>query len=349
MDVVKEKSDPILLWGIAGASLGMELGKCLHLGGYRNIVGCDISPVAYGHFSEIFQSTHLLDQRSVAESLEGILRKAAPKFVLAGGDQVARIIANYKEQFSAYGCQICANTEEVVALASDKYQVMMALRHAGFKIPETQLVHDATGVDGFPLPAVLKPRFDSGGSRGVVVVSTPSDLKAKCEEIAKSGVPYIVQQYISDQNGEYTIGVLSQTDGRVAGSILLHRTFHNMLSVHERTDHFLISSGSSQGIFERNESLQKQAEAMAQCIGSKGPLNIQARVYAGDLMIFEINPRFSASTFLRTLSGVNEADLYIRHLASGADIQYPQWNEGIALRTFGEVFVPRNQVPPDVF
>jgi carbamoyl-phosphate synthase large subunit len=338
------RSDPVLVWGIAGASLGTEIAKALAAAGYRNIIGCDISTTAFGHFSNLFRSTHPINRESIRESLTQILTEVRPTFILAGGDQVSRIIANYHELLSEHGCRICGNAQNVVELASDKYRVMVQLKEAGFHGPETRLLETDTNFDSFPLPAVLKPRFDSGGSRGVFVVSSREELKSRIVSILQADVEYILQEYVAADEGEYTIGVLSQTDGFVAGSILLQRTFQNMLSVHEQTDRFLISSGASQGTFKHVTTLQSQAEAMAAALGSTGPLNIQARVRQGNLMLFEINPRFSASTYLRTLSGVNELDLYIQHLESGRQIEYPAWKDGLALRTFAEVFVDATEI-----
>lgn len=343
------RSEPVLVWGIGGASLGMEIAKCLSAAGYQQIIGCDISPFAFGHFSDVFQSTHVLDRQSMQDSLAQVLRETRPRFILSGGDEVTRIISGFREQFATSGCHICGNADNVVELACDKYAVIAELQRSGFDVPETRLLKDVASIKDFPLPAVLKPQFDSGGSRGVFVVSSRSELEARSASILDQDVSYIVQEYISDTEGEYTIGVLSNTDRTVAGSILMRRTFQNMLSVHERTEDFLISSGSSQGAFKHDEDLQSQAEAMAAAIGSTGPLNIQARLHRGRLALFEINPRFSASTYLRTLSGVNEVDLYVQHLASCRNIKYPNWREGLALRTFGEVFVENGRLPKHVF
>ena len=52
----------ILIAGIAGASLGTEIAKCLrHAGGYE-IFGCDISPYAYGHYDPNFENTFLVER-----------------------------------------------------------------------------------------------------------------------------------------------------------------------------------------------------------------------------------------------------------------------------------------------
>lgn len=338
------KSEPILVWGIAGASLGMEIAKCLRLAGFRNIVGCDISPAAFGHFSDIFSKTFVIDRLNPGESLVRLLECCRPRFVLAGGDQVARILSSFADLFSEHHCQICGNSNAVTQLSSDKYRVIVRLQEAGFEVPLTHLVDDNLSVSVISLPAVFKPRFDSGGSRGVYVVCSQDEIESRVTSVMASSIPYVVQEYLPESHGEYTVGVLSETGGRVSGSILLRRTFQSMLSVHERANQFLISSGSSQGYFEHNATLQAEAEAIATAVGSTGPLNIQARVRNGKLATFEINARFSASTYLRALSGVNEVSLYIKHLFDDANIDYPRWIEGLALRSFSEVFVEKKDL-----
>jgi len=339
------RSGSILVWGIAGASLGMEIAKSLSLAGYHSIIGCDISPLAYGHYSEIFQATYTLDQNSLEASFNRVLKETKPNFVLPGGDQVARLIGTLGNIFDVSHCHVVGNDPSVVESTSDKFRVIERLKELGFPVPETRLLESLASVADFPLPAVLKPRFDSGGSRGVFVVSKTQELQDRAEVLLEQGVPYVLQAYLSEAAGEYTIGVLSCTDRSTAGSIVMQRTFQNLLSVHDRGANYLISSGSSQGIFRRDRNLQRQAEAIASAIESTGPLNIQGRVVGDTLFPFEINPRFSASTYLRALSGVNEVDLYLQHLISGEAIHYPMWRQGLALRSFAEVFVDSESDP----
>jgi carbamoyl-phosphate synthase large subunit len=54
--------------------------------------------------------------------------------------------------------------------------------------------------------------------------------------------------------------------------------------------------------------------SIAEKLGSTGPLNFQGRMHNGKFYIFEINPRFSGTSFMRAMSGFNEADLWIKNL-----------------------------------
>jgi carbamoyl-phosphate synthase large subunit len=106
----------------------------------------------------------------------------------------------------------------------------------------------------------------------------------------------------------------------------------------------LISSGNSQGLIVHFPAIQATAEAIARRAGSEGPFNIQGRVRDGEFIPFEINPRFSASTYLRALAGFNEIDVYLRHLVGEAALSPPTIRPGYYLRSFSEVYVPQNRV-----
>jgi carbamoyl-phosphate synthase large subunit len=97
------------------------------------------------------------------------------------------------------------------------------------------------------------------------------------------------------------------------GAIALKRPLSAKLSIAIRGDDFLISSGYSRGHIGPYEEICSTASAIAEAVGSRGPLNIQGRIDAdGCFVPFELNPRFSASTYLRTLAGFNEVDHFIK-------------------------------------
>jgi len=55
---------------------------------------------------------------------------------------------------------------------------------------------------------------------------------------------------------------------------------------------------------------------------------------------FEINPRFSGTTYIRALAGVNEPDLFIKKYLLNQEIPLmPRPNPGIILRGLEEVFI----------
>jgi carbamoyl-phosphate synthase large subunit len=333
----------VLSWGIAGASLGMEIAKSLAKDGGFDVRGADISPQAFGHFADCFTKSYVLNHDTCESDACKILADENIDFLVAGGDIVARICAGIEEDLKAASARYVGNNEATVKTCSDKYSCFELLARKGIPCPQTQLlseidIHGASTI----YPLIIKPRIDSGGSRGINIFYNTDDLASFASQHSDDASSWVCQEYLKDSDNELTIGVLSQTNGSAAGAILLRRTFQNMLSVHDRSQDHLISSGSSQGEFYRDSIAEEAAMRIANTVGSTGPLNIQCRLKDGMIMPFEINPRFSASTYLRTLAGVNEVALYLNHLISSRDIAYPEPTEGLALRSFAECFVPRS-------
>lgn len=332
----------VLIWGIAGASLGMEIAKSLAMDGSFEVRGADINPYAFGHFTDCFTKTYVLNQDTCERDVCKILADDKIDFLIAGGDIVAKICTEIEEDLKAVGTRYVGNNEATVKTCSDKYSCFELLASKGIPCPQTQLLSEID-IYGAPTiyPIIVKPRIDSGGSRGIKFFHDADDLASFASQHRHDNSSWVCQEYLKDSGNELTIGVLSQTNGSAAGAILLRRTFRNMLSVQDRSQDHLISSGSSQGEFYQDCAAEEAALRIADAVGSTGPLNIQCRAKDGVIMPFEINARFSASTYLRTLAGVNEVALYLNHLISNNDIFYPRMTEGLALRSFTECFVPR--------
>jgi carbamoyl-phosphate synthase large subunit len=106
----------------------------------------------------------------------------------------------------------------------------------------------------------------------------------------------------------------------------------------------MISSGYSQGRIDDFPEIRATAERISQAIQSRGPLNIQGRLRNGHLVPFEINARFSASTFLRALAGFNEVDIYLQFIINGARNKPAALRPGYYLRSLNEVFVAADKV-----
>ena len=103
-----------------------------------------------------------------------------------------------------------------------------------------------------------------------------------------------------------------------------------------------VSSGISQGEIGEFRELRNACEELAVELDSRGPLNIQCRWWRDELIVFEINPRFSGTTMLRALAGFNEPDLLIRQAVLGEEIERGfEYEHGVVLRGLSEVFFRR--------
>jgi carbamoyl-phosphate synthase large subunit len=335
---------PILVAGIGGASLGTEAIKCLELAGYYRIYGCDISPLAYGHFQEGVEKTYLVDREQYTDAVIDICRKHQIKMIIPGGEEPMSLLGQHAGDLKAEGIFLSGNSPDVIAKCSNKMMLFEHLKELGISIPLTRSVRNVEDFDDFPCPCVIKPATGTGGSRFVFLASNRSEAKLYLRYVLENCDTAVLQEYITLDEGEFTIGILSLPNGKIFSSVALKRLFHAKLSVMAKTNVGLISSGYSQGLIDEFPELCQQAEKIADAIESKGPINIQARVRNGVLLPFEINPRFSASTYLRALAGLNEIDIFSQYLLFGTLPPRPDIRPGYYLRSLTEIVVGKEMV-----
>lgn len=333
----------ILIAGIAGASLGTEIAKCLrHAGGYE-IIGCDISPIAYGHYNSNFDSTFLVNREQYIDDLLTLCQGKRIECIIPGGDEPAVLISRNEKRFAEIGIRVCHNNAVLVDRLSHKGRCFEILSAIDVATPLTATVSNSDDLYRIPLPCIVKPATGSGGSSFVFFARNYVEAELYCAYLRNNKRIPVAQEYIPHTRGEFTVGVISRPDGSCAGAIALKRSFNSKLSVAMQGEGFVISSGYSQGQIEEFPEICAIASQIAERLGSTGPLNIQGRVTAdGKFVPFEINARFSASTFLRTLAGFNEVDFYTRLTLGQTPQSELRVRPGWYLRTLSE-----SAVPPD--
>jgi carbamoyl-phosphate synthase large subunit len=338
---LKNERPRILIAGIGGASLGTEILKCLRLAGGYEVFGCDVSAYAFGHYGQGFESTSVVRRESYVDDLIALCERLSIDCVVPGGDEPARLVAEAAVLFREANVRVATNDLSLVASMSDKAECFRILGELGFTIPVTRVIREPEELQTFPMPCIVKPAVGSGGSVFVFFARDIGEASLYCSYLTSNGRTPIVQQYLSESRGEFTVGVLSLPDKRCAGAIALKRMFNSKLSVATKGSGFLISSGYSQGEIAKFPEICATAVDIATRLGSIGPLNIQGRINErGELVPFEINPRFSASTYLRALAGFNEVDHYLRAVLAHEAPQPLAIRPGLYLRSLTEVAVP---------
>lgn len=345
-DCMKQRSR-ILVAGIGGASLGAEVFKCLRRAEAYTIFGCDISELAFGHFMEGFEKTFRVRRDHYIEDILALCRENHIQALVPGGEEPMVLISESADKFAAIHVKIACNSPDVVAVCSNKAFLFDRLKDKGIPIPQTVTVHDASVLSGtsFPVPCVVKPAEGTGGSALVFLAGTREEAIVYAEFILRQRSTVLFQEYLPEDEGEYTVGVLSYPSGRHVGTIAMRRWFHTKLSVATRTRYGLISSGYSQGLIDEFPEVCRQATGIADILGNAGPMNIQGRFVKGRFYPFEINPRFSASTYLRAMAGYNEIHLFLQYLLFDTVVPPSPIRYGYYLRSFDEVAVPKEDVP----
>lgn len=334
----------VLIAGIGGASLGTEIFKSLRQAGKYSIFGTDISSYAFGLYQEGFTRTYVVDQEDYVQNLIRICLKERIDAVIPGGEEPLKLCNLHRDLLQRNSILLAANSSKVIALCVDKAKTFEFLANNEVPVPKTMRFSSEDELDDFNFPCVIKPSTGSGGSTFVHLAEDREEAALYISYLRKKGKQTIVQEYVPQGQGEYTVGVLSLTDGSVFGSIALRRLFNSKLSYLLKYQDRVISSGYSQGLIEDFKEVRSQAEKIALRLDSRGPLNVQGRLVNGTFYPFEINPRFSATAYIRTMAGFNEVDMFLQHLF-GRETQAPsEMRYGYYFRSLDEVYVPHSEI-----
>jgi carbamoyl-phosphate synthase large subunit len=320
----------VLITGVGSGSTGEQVYRALRLGRrpYRLVVAnVDLGrSVVAPHAERI-----VLPPASALEYLGAVAAAAnarGVRFIVPGSDvELVRIAAERAELAGLTRAIPLVNDLATIQLCQDKAATVAALERAGFRTPRTFECSDvdaaveAVARSGVSYPFVVKPRQRGGGSADVYVAQDEAELRFFAAFVLRNGAPAVVQEYVGDAASEYTVGVLHNPDGKLAGSFALRRELSSLLSVRVRVpnrtgraelgSHLVISSGFTQGQTDDFRVVRAAAERVARAVGATGPLNVQGRLVGSELLVFEINPRFSGSEAMRAMAGWNAPEALI--------------------------------------
>ena len=338
------KKITVLITGVGGGGVGEQVMKSLRLCGNRyRIIGTDMTRFSIGMYRA--DNECLLPPARDANYIDELLwvcGEEKVQVVVPGSEPELRAISENRQKFTERGTLLLANSQGVIDRCMNKWETHLWLKEHGFKTPDSCLP-DRDDVPDIELPAIVKPAVGGGGSFNCYMAQDQEELSFFTNYIRKQGLQPIVQRYMGAANSEYTVGVLTDmVNGELLGSIALRREITSGLSNRMRIPargggrELVVSSGISQGEFRDYPQVRQECERIALALGSKGPLNIQCRVHNGEVYVFEINPRLSGTTYLRTLAGRNDPDILIRRHLLGDNAPLTKYTEGLALRGLTE-------------
>lgn len=314
----------VLVTGVGGGGHGHEVVKSLRYTDRYTVIGTDMNWSSIGftdcHTSYVVPSA---SSDKYLDTLLSICKKHCVKVIIHGSEPELIKISEHRKIFLEHGILPLVNSADVINLCMDKFETIKRLSAHGIESPRTVTITQPQEIPSdFVLPAIIKPVIGGGGSNNTYIVQDQQELVFAAQILLRQGLIVLLQEYVGTPDDEFTVGVLHSLDGDLISSLALRRTImsglSNRIKVKNRTDRselspvLAVSSGVSQGEIDDFPAIRQQCENIASLLQSKGPLNIQCRVIGGKVFVFEINPRFSGTTFMRTLAGVNEPDLLIR-------------------------------------
>ncbi|GAB6107662.1 ATP-grasp domain-containing protein [Fusibacter bizertensis] len=330
----------VLVTGIGSAGVGEQILKALKLSKLNlYLVGTDVTLKCFNRDSvHAFEVLPYAQEHNFIDEVKAIIEKYNIDIIFPGSDPEMKVLCHFKDDFE--NVHVVTNDREIINICMNKYNTYELLKKASIPLPKYLKINsseDCCQIDFFPV--VLKPNTGSGGSSHIYVAYNHEELNFFAQYMLNRNIDIIAQEYIAYDDNEFTIGVSTDENGLVLGTIILKRSLTASISVNKKMNFenvaVIISSGISQGEFLYDDSLKTQAEKIATTLKSRGPLNVQCRVEKGQLMLMEINPRLSGTTYLRALVGYNEPENIIRRLVLNENVQY-QYESGVVLRSLTE-------------
>ena len=343
----------VLVTAIGGGGHGDQILKALRLAepGRYKIFGADANPnCPQASLVEKFVTLPLARDPSYMSVLLRTCKDLGVQALFHGCEPELLLFAANRRIIEASGMFLPINDTALIQLCMDKARTNARLAELGFPAPRYVNVTSESEFDDIDwFPVVVKPSVGGGGSANVFIAQDMKELKALAAYLGLGSITsgFMIQEYVGTPDQEFTVGVLHDLDGRYVNSIAVKRHLNSGLSVRtsvtnrtgrkELGPRLVISSGVSQGDIGRFAEVTEQCREIADRLESRGPLNLQCRFVDGKVSVFEINPRFSGTTSLRAMVGLNEPDLLVRRHLLGDDIeQDTPYQEATILRSLAE-------------
>ena len=259
------------------------------------------------------------------EDLINIINQEEIDLVFPGLDFEIPILARNKSTIEKQtGAVLVVSPEMIVTVGDDKWETVKYLKNNNFNYPNSSLpdtIENFLRTNSFPL--IVKPRFGHT-SENIFLVKSETDLYKAIQKCYKP----IIQEYLGDSEQEYTCGATC-INSEIVTLISLRRTLKN--------------GNTQQAFCEKTEEIDEYIRKLTLSLNPYGPINFQFRLIDRGPVVFEINTRFSGTTPIRALFGVNEVEAIINRIMgtkTGSDYKEKY---GVVIRYFENQFVPWDQ------
>lgn len=320
----------ILITG-TGSLIGQAIIKSIKKSSIKDnltLIGCDYFEGTVG--SHWCDKNYILpdllqpgEEENWKQAFFNIIEKERIKALFIGVDFELSYFANLKTEIEEnYGCKVIVSDTRVINIGNDKYLTYEFLKKNGLNVPDTLLLDEADA-NNIRLPVIIKPR-QGARSKGVELIKDKDRLREVIRE--KKGKGYILQDAIGSMDTEYTCGIL-YWDEIYQDSIILKR--------------ILKEGNTTTAEFYGNKEIQihHYIRAIGDALKPFGSCNLQLRTdREGKPFLFEINPRFSGTTYMRTLFGYNEVEYIIKRIL-GQEVQTMHPKKGKVYRYYEEKLV----------
>lgn len=297
------------------------------------LVACDISARTLGLY--LAHQAYIVPPAQQGELyLTNLLRIIEKENIhavfVASSHELAFYSYNKPEIEKRTGVKVFINPPEILNLCNDKWLTVNFLKENDFFFPVSIRYPEDQGkmaefINEVQFPVVIKPRRGAG-SQGMHIVERYEEL----QPLLANKKDMILQQYIPEDCGEFTTGICTGTNGKILSGITLKRYLQDGMTMSAESGDFI--------------EITDYCKRVARVLKPYGPSNFQLRLLNGNPYIFEINPRFSSSTGMRSLLGVNEAEILIRAEILGEAISQNKILKSSVIRQYTDYLVPTGKI-----
>src|SRR6187200_3077911 len=277
---------------------GTQACRVLREEGYR-VVLVNSNPATIMTDPEFADATYVepLD----LESLTRIIERERPDALLPtlGGQTALNLAIELNEAgvLEQLGVELLGARVDVIRRAEDRQLFRDAVHSCGLEVPESRIVESLSGLDGAPVPAVVRPAFTLGGHGG----GFADDAEALRRQVERGLAESPIGQVLVEQSirgwDEFELEVIRDR----ADNVVIVCSIENLDPMGVHTGDSVTVAPQMTLSDEAYQELRDAAAAVIRAVGVEtGGSNIQFARHrdTGELRVIEMNPRVSRSSAL---------------------------------------------------
>jgi len=282
----------ILVTG-CGGDIGQSVGKILLKADFiNNLFGIDVSDRNAAQFIYPYFSVGLpCSDPGYLESLERFIKINAIDIIIPISEPELRFFSKRNILSNIGSAKMITASSLAMEVGFDKFKTAEFLKEKGLPFPKTVLAKSWKEIENFPV--ILKTKSGSG-SKDIYKINSKEDFFC---HMRKTTDDYIIQEFLSNDYGEFTCGVFRSTDKEIRTQIFKRE---------------LVGGFSGYGEVIENNLITNLLEEIAIKLDLLGSINVQLRMNENLPMVFEINPRFSSTVLFRHLFGFKDLEWTIK-------------------------------------
>lgn len=266
------------------------------------LIGIDCSPDSVGFFHcDRHYVTERTSSPGYVDQMLDLCRREQIDLLMPLIEEEFLPVHDNLQRFNEAGTRVVIQPRGIVEIFLDKHSTAISLKEAGIHTPDTLLltpdnregIEELKAIHGLPL--IAKPRRGRG-SRGLQIIRSDEEL-ARYMKLLKDG-NYVIQEYLKEEE-EFTCSAFKTPGMNEPYVIAMRRELSNGTTVNAEVTF--------------DETLLTTCRDIAKKFPFEGSFNVQLRKKNGIPYVFEVNPRYSSTVFIRTLCGFNDVEMGIEH------------------------------------